>query len=211
MGEGSTALLAALVGTATAGGILTGARRWVWRRTTLDRVGQGWVEPGRVRRARRARRVAPDPVAGLPEVVDLLAVAAASGLPAPAALVAVGPRAPEPWRSAIADCVGRAAQGTLLTDALGHLPDAIGDPARPVVAVLRAGIADGGPLAADLARLAADARDLRRRRAEERARRIPVRLLLPLVCCSLPAFAVLSIVPIVAGVLDGLRFPSVPS
>jgi tight adherence protein C len=79
-----------------------------------------------------------------------------------------------------------------------------------LVAVLRSGLVDGDRLAADLLRVAVDGRDLRRRRAEEQARRIPVRLLLPLVSCSLPAFAVLSIVPIVAGTLDGLRFPTVP-
>lgn len=158
---------------------------------------------------RRGRRPI-DATATVPDVVDLLAVAAASGLPSGAAVAAVAPRVPEPWRSALAGCLEWAAAGELLTDAIGHLPAAVGDAARPVVAVLRAGLADGDRLAAELARLAVDARDLRRRRAEEQARRIPVRLLLPLVVCSLPAFAVLSIVPIVAGALDGLRFPSVP-
>ena len=60
------------------------------------------------------------------------------------------------------------------------------------------------PLVAGLDRLAADARDLRRRRAVEAARRVPVRLLLPLVACSLPAFALLTIVPIVVGALEAL-------
>lgn len=170
----------------------------------LDRPGGHLGRPG------PRRRRPPDATASLPDVVDLLAVAAASGLPAGAAVVAVVPRLPEPWRSGFTACLARADDGDLLADALGHLPTVVGDPARPVVAVLRAGLADGDRLAGELGRLAVDARDLRRRRAEEQARRIPVRLLLPLVTCSLPAFAVLSIVPIVAGALDGLRFPSVP-
>jgi pilus assembly protein TadC len=73
------------------------------------------------------------------------------------------------------------------------------------VGVLRSALVDGERLAPGLAGLAADARDLRRRRAEEAAARLPVRLLLPLVCCSLPAVAVLTIVPILAGALRGLR------
>ena len=43
---------------------------------------------------------------------------------------------------------------------------------------------------------AAEMRLARRRRAEVRARRIPVRLLLPLVVCILPAFALLTVVPL---------------
>ena len=82
-----------------------------------------------------------------------------------------------------------------------------GDLARPLVAGVRAALDDGDSFGPTLARLAVDARDLRRRRAEESARRLPVRLLLPLVTCSLPAFAVLTVVPILAGALSGLRLP----
>jgi hypothetical protein len=35
-----------------------------------------------------------------------------------------------------------------------------------------------------------------RRAAEARARRLPVALLLPLICCVLPSFALLTIVPV---------------
>lgn len=152
-----------------------------------------------------------DPTATYPDVVDLLAVAAASGLPAAAAVAAVAGRVPAPWPDAFGACLARAEAGELFTDALDAVVARTGDVARPLVAVLRAGLADGNRLTADLLRTAVDGRDLRRRRAEEQARRIPVRLLLPLVTCSLPAFAVLSIVPIVAGTLDGLRFPTVPT
>ena len=83
----------------------------------------------------------------------------------------------------------------------------MGDEAAPLIGVLRAGLVDGDRLGELLTRLATDSRDLRRRRAQEQARRIPVRLLLPLVACSLPAFAVLTIVPILAGALHDLRWP----
>jgi tight adherence protein C len=151
-------------------------------------------------------RCRPDPVASLPEVIDLLSVAVRSGLPVAAALGAVSGRSPPPWRQALEGCLQLAAEGALLHEALGSLA-AVGDEAAPLIGALRAGLVDGDRLDEPLARLAADARDLRRRRAQEQARRIPVRLLLPLVACSLPAFAVLTIVPILAGALHDLRWP----
>lgn len=156
---------------------------------------------------RSARTAEADALRGLPELVDLLAVAVAAGLPAASATLAVARRAPEAWRPALNAVEGAVERGARLTDALGRLVDHHGDLARPLVAALRAALDDGDRLGPALTRLAADARDLRRRRAEEAARRLPVRLLLPLVTCSLPAFAVLTVVPILAGALTGLRLP----
>jgi len=51
----------------------------------------------------------------------------------------------------------------------------------------------GTPLLPALDRLALDARLDRRRRAEEAARRVPVKLLFPLVLCVLPAFGLLTV------------------
>jgi hypothetical protein len=70
--------------------------------------------------------------------------------------------------------------------------------------VLRAA-AEGAELAVALDRLASDARDLRRRRAEHAARRVPVRLLAPLVLCALPAFVLHALVPLVAGAFEALH------
>ena len=156
-------------------------------------------------RARRPRASALDT---LPDLLDLLVVAAGAGLPALPAFVAVSVRAPAPWDAVARTTVADVARGRLAGDALLHLTERHGELARPLVAVLRAALDDGDAFAPGLAALAADTRDLRRRHAEEAARRIPVRLLLPLVTCSLPAAAVLTVVPIVAGALDGLRFPT---
>jgi tight adherence protein C len=198
--------LGLLVGVLVLVGGAVGARTRSVRRDLRARLGVG--APQR----ERPRRLPPDdPTATYPDVVDLLAVAAASGLPAGPAVAAVAARVPAPWPDAFAACLARAEAGELFADALDAVIAHAGDVARPLVATLRAGLADGDRLAADLMRVAVDGRDLRRRRAEEQARRIPVRLLLPLVTCSLPAFAVLSIVPIVAGTLGGLHLPAVPT
>ena len=54
-----------------------------------------------------------------------------------------------------------------------------------------------------LARLAAEVRSDVRRRAEARARTVPVRLCFPLVACILPAFALLTVAPAVFGGIRG--------
>ena len=62
----------------------------------------------------------------------------------------------------------------------------------------------GVPLTEGLDRVAREARLERRRRAEERARRLPVLLLFPLVLCVLPAFGLLTVVPLLVGSLPDL-------
>lgn len=158
-------------------------------------------------RRRRARLELAVAVATLPDTIDLLGVAARAGLPAPAAVGAVAQRAPPPWGVALAAVDRRAGRGERFADAVAELTTvgpAGHDIGHPLRALLRAAVDDGADLAGGLDRLAADARDLRRRRAQEAARRVPIRLLLPLVACSLPAFALLTIVPIVAGAVQAL-------
>ena len=45
---------------------------------------------------------------------------------------------------------------------------------------------------------------MRRRRAEEAARRLPVQLLFPLVLCVLPAFVLLAVVPLLLAAVPQL-------
>jgi len=73
--------------------------------------------------------------------------------------------------------------------------------ARGLTETLRTSARLGSPAAPALARLATELRADLRRRAEARARTVPVRLCFPLVGCVLPAFALLTVVPvIVAGI-----------
>jgi tight adherence protein C len=66
---------------------------------------------------------------------------------------------------------------------------------RPLVDALLASERYGAPVGVALARLAVEQRAAVRRRAEARARTVPVRLLFPLVFLVLPAFGLLTVVP----------------
>jgi tight adherence protein C len=159
-----------------------------------------------VRRRRGVGRLADVAVVdGLPEVVDLLALAAASGMTVPAAVASVGRRGVGPVAAALRDVESECDLGRRCSDALDDLPERLGEPVRPLVATLVAADRYGAPLAESLTRLAGEVRNDRRRRAQEAAGRIPIKLLFPLVSCVLPAFGLLTIAPLLAGALRSLR------
>jgi len=155
----------------------------------------------------RARRLARDREVrtALPDTVDLFRLAVGSGLSVHQAVEAVARHAPPPVAATLAEARRRVELGERLGDALDVL-DALGDPALALAAALRGAARYGSPLGAALERVAVDARVLRRRRAEEDARRLPVQLLFPLVLCVLPAFGLLAVVPLILASLQSLQF-----
>lgn len=132
----------------------------------------------------------------LPEVVDLIALALAAGLNVPLAVEAVGRRGTGPLAQEMARVAHDASRGRRLADALDDLALRCGEPTRPLMSLLASGERYGVPLVQSLDRLAADVRAAQRRRAEEAARRLPVKMLFPLVACILPAFALLTLGPL---------------
>jgi tight adherence protein C len=163
-----------------------------------------WSTPALAARRRR-RRFEAAVVGELPEVVDLLVLVVGGGATVPLALASVAPRCPGPVGAGLAGALRDAALGRRLADALEELPGRLGDAARPLVAALVANERYGAPLLDGLVRVADEVRHDRRRRAEAAARRIPVTLLFPLVCCTLPAFGLLTVAPLLAGGLRSLR------
>lgn len=169
------------------------------------------VAPALHRVLRRRRREAVERAAlaaEVPDVVDLLAVAVAAGLNVRLAVAAVVETAPA---GALVEALGQAgrevAAGSRLGDALARIPDRLGEAARPVVAALVDAERYGTPVGPALAQVGAEARRARQRQAEEAARRVPVKLLFPLVTCILPAFGLLAVAPLIAGGLRALRLP----
>lgn len=159
----------------------------------------------RLRQRRRAATRAARVAAELPHTVDLLVVAGGAGLPPLAAVRAVAPRCPGATGAALRDAARRIELGEHPDVALDGVLHALGEGVRPLVAALRTAHRDGTRLGPTLERVAADARATERRRAEEAARRVPVRMLLPLVLCTLPAFALLTVVPLLVSALGSLQ------
>lgn len=167
----------------------------------LDAAGAAWM-----RRIVARAGVDRDPVsAQQADVIDLFVLALGAGLNVRLGLAAVASHAPPSWADALGAVVERVERGQRVADALETLVDALGDPARPLVRVLAGAERYGTPLLPALDRLAFDARLDRRRRAEEAARRVPVKLLFPLVLCVLPAFGLLTVTPLLASALGALR------
>jgi tight adherence protein C len=155
-----------------------------------------------VHAAVRHRRRAVD--ASLAGAVDLFRLAVGAGLTVSEALAAVAPRTDGPVGDALREAAGRVGAGRPVDGELEALVPALGEAARPLVGALVSSVRYGAPLGPALERVADDLRDDRRRRAEARARRVPVLLLFPLMACIVPAFVALTVVPLVASGLGSL-------
>jgi tight adherence protein C len=187
-----------------AGALATAATLVVWPPLAPAAGLAAWAVP--IWRARRRRAVASESAArALPEVVDLFGVAVGAGLTVPLAVAAVAPRAGEPFASALHEVTVAVEAGRRCGDALDAAAGRLGPAARPLLDALRASDRYGAPLVDALVRIGAEVRADRRRRAEAAVRRVPVRLLFPLVICILPAFALLTVAPLLAGTLGSLR------
>ena len=163
-----------------------------------------WLVP-RHRAGATGRRRLRAVEAGLPDLVDLLVLAVGAGCNVPLALAAAGRRGTGPLAIEVRRVTAEVDRGRRLADALDDLPARAGEPVRSLAAVLAACERYGAPVLPALERLAGDVRLQRQRRAEAAARRVPVTLLFPLVLCILPAFALLTVAPLVAGALRELR------
>jgi tight adherence protein C len=154
---------------------------------------------GRRRVHREAQRLADE----VPDAVDLLRLAVASGCTVRLAVDALADHGAGPVAAHADAVVARLGRGDLLGPALEDL-GAREPVLAPVTTALVAADRYGTPLGPVLARLADDARAARRRRAEAAARRVPVQLLFPLVACILPAVGLLTVVPVAVSAMRGL-------
>ena len=143
---------------------------------------------------RRAARVDAALARELPVAVDLLGVAVGAGCTPILAVEAAARWAPSVMARELGTVVRSCALGATFTAAVEDLAHR-----RPRLEALADALLvterSGAPGGAALARLAGEERAAVRRRAEAHARRVPVRLLFPLVFLVLPAFVLLTVVP----------------
>ncbi|WP_426571001.1 type II secretion system F family protein [Aquihabitans sp. McL0605] len=173
----------------------------------LTLVAAGAVLLARSALVRSARRRADAAVAGaVPDLVDLFLISASAGHPVAASLVVVEPRAPPPLQPAIGRATQRFHRGLPLAECLARLGGDLGPAGGSLTDSLAQAAASGVPLVPLLEGVARTARDQRRRRAQEQARRLPVTMLFPLVACILPAAVLLAVVPVLAASISSLAF-----
>lgn len=132
--------------------------------------------------------------AELPVTIDLLGVAVGAGCTPYLAVDMAVRWAPPLMAARLASVRDACALGATFADALDDVA-ARAPPLRPLVDALLASDRLGAPVGPALARLATEQRAELRRRAEVHARRVPVRLLFPLVFVVLPAFGLLTVIP----------------
>ena len=144
-------------------------------------------------------------LADLPLVLDLLAACLAGGAPLAAAAAAVGEAVRGPAGRRLSAVSAALHVGSAPADAWHSLATGgDGDPLLPAARALSRAADGGAPVAAAVARLAAEARADARGRGERAARQVGVRAVAPLGLCFLPAFVLLGIVPVVVGLAGPL-------
>ncbi|MDP9342253.1 MAG: type II secretion system F family protein [Actinomycetota bacterium] len=154
------------------------------------------------RAARRRSRQADQEV---PQLLDVLAAGSTAGLAAPLALRRASAAVREPLAGELRHVLDAVDMGARWRDELRAMADRLGLPdlKRAVLAVARTEML-GSSLAEALRELAEDVRDARRARAAETARKAPVKMLFPLVFMVLPAFLLLTVVPVLFATLRSI-------
>ena len=133
--------------------------------------------------------------ADVPEVADLFVVALSAGLTVRSALLGVADVAPGPLAADL-HCARRSlGRGESVSAVLGAWRSS-DHPLAPLGAALGAAERTGSSSLQVLARCADQQRELARRRSEEQVRRLPVRMLGPLVLCILPALMIATFGPL---------------
>jgi tight adherence protein C len=174
-------------------------RRWAGVQQRLRGSVVGRVLGGML--SHRRRRAADAELAReLPVALDLLGVAVGAGCTPYLAVEVAARWSPPPMARPFTDVLRSCSLGLDFAAALDAVAAAT-PRLRPLADALLASDRLGAPVGPVLARLADEDRTALRRAAEAHARRIPVRLLFPLVFLVLPAFVLLTVVP---GVADGL-------
>lgn len=160
----------------------------------------GWV----LARAARARTRRAD--SELPQLLDLLAAASHAGLAGPLALRRASSAIEGPLADELARVLRAVDLGARWRDELSAMADRLDLPdLRRTVAALTRTERLGASLAGSVSDLATRVRQARRAATTERARTAPVKMLFPLVFLVLPAFLLLTVVPVLFSTVRSIR------
>lgn len=141
----------------------------------------------------------------LPDALDMLTLCVEAGLGFDAALAQVAHGIGGPLGREIARALHEMQMGKRRADAMRALAERTTVPELRTIAVAVVQATELGiPIATVLREQASEMRVRRRQRAEEKARKVPVKVLFPLVFCLFPALFIIIIGPGVLRILDTL-------
>ena len=166
-------------------------------------VALWWVR-GRLAERRRLAAGRAARFADVPEVADLFVVALSAGLTVRSALLGVADVAPGALAPDLRSARRALGRGDSVAGVLGAWRSS-DHPLAPLGAALGAAERTGSSSLSVLARCADQQRELARRRSEEQIRRLPVRMLGPLVLCILPALMIATFGPLALVSIGQLR------
>ena len=147
--------------------------------------------------ARLARRTVAAADREIPVLLDLLAVATSAGLPPQLAFRRAVDAATGPLADELRSVINASDLGGRWRDELNRVGERLDLPdLRRLLGSLARTDAVGSSLAEEVGHLASDVREVRRTAAAQRARTAPVKMLFPLVFLVLPAFLLLTVVPV---------------
>jgi tight adherence protein C len=157
--------------------------------------------------SRRAKARRDDIERDLPDAVDLLSVCTHAGLNLPLSLKRVSASIPGPLGAELRRTVGEIDLGVPRSRALEDMASRseVAE-LESLVGLLQTSERFGTKVAASLLTFGGDIRLKRKRRAEELARRAPVKMLFPLVFLILPGFVLLTLVPLLLSTFESLGF-----
>lgn len=135
------------------------------------------------------------------DLTDLFVLALRAGCTVGSALALIAERLPGPSGASLRRLQQRVERGEPLADALAAMPALLGRDFASLADALMLAVRYGTPIESHLERVAVEGRLAERRAVETRARRVPLLLLFPLVMCSLPAFVLLTILPLTIAAL----------
>lgn len=135
-----------------------------------------------------------------PDAADMLAACVASG----ASLERASAEVASALDGAMGTALGQAAalMGLGAPPLRAWLPLAEQEATAPIARAVVRSLDSGAPVADALSACAAELRDIRRAQVEAMAQSVAVRTVGPLGLCFLPAFLLIGVVPLVAGLLD---------
>jgi tight adherence protein C len=178
-----------------------------WPATLLAPVlaGCGFLLPDLLL-ARLARRRLERADQEMPLLLDLLAAASSAGLSGQLALRRAVETTEGPLSEELSSVIHSVELGARWRDELRGAAERLALPdLRRAVATMTRAESLGSSLSNALSELATEVRDARRSAANERARKAPVKMLFPLVFLVLPAFLLLTVVPVLISALQSIR------